>query len=122
MGKKLSELKNEDMLIIKNTGIGDIVLSKEEFVDNLDYYGEISRLFTKTYTTIKYQATIAAREMLEKAIENEAKNIEENWGWDIKKCITEEDINDIQKVLDRILSRNSTNICYKENELVEFDL
>ncbi len=28
MVKKLSELKNEDMLFIKNTGSGDIVLSK----------------------------------------------------------------------------------------------
>lgn len=121
MSKKLSELKNEDMLIVKNTGIGDIVLSKDELVDNLDYYGEISRLFDKIYTTTKYEVNIDARKMLENAIENESENMYENWEDDIQKAITDEDVKEIQKVVDRILSRNC-NLCYIQDEKVEFDI
>ena len=42
MVKKLSELKNEDMLFIKNTGSGDIVLSKGQLVENV-----IDRILSK---------------------------------------------------------------------------
>lgn len=37
--------------------------------------------------------------------------------------LKDEDIEDLQKVVDRILSRSeSTNICYIEDEKVEIDL
>ncbi|MDZ4994449.1 GTP-binding protein [Clostridium perfringens] len=122
MSKKLSELKNEDMLIIKNTGSEDIVLSKNELVENLDHYRKISdNLEENIYTTIQYKANIQAWDMLEIAIDNESENMYECWDFDIKRAITDEDIEEIQKVIDRILSKGS-NICYIENEKVEFDL
>ncbi|WP_283690353.1 GTP-binding protein [Clostridium perfringens] len=122
MAKKLSELKNEDMLIIKNTGIGDIVLSKDELVENLDHYRKRSdNLEENIYTTIQYKANIQAWDMLEIAIDNECENMYECWDFDIKRAITDEDIEEIQNVIDRILSKGS-NISYIENEKVEFDL
>lgn len=122
MSKKLSELKNEDMLIIKNTGSGDIVLSKDELVENLDHYRKISdKLEENIYTTIQYKANIKAWDMLEIAIDNESENMYEFWDFDIKRAITDEDIEEIQNVIDRILSKGS-NISYIENEKVEFDL
>ncbi|PWW90745.1 GTP-binding protein [Clostridium perfringens] len=122
MGKKLSELKNEDMLIVKNTGSGDIVLSKEELVENLDHYRKRSdNLEENIYTTIQYKVNIKAWDMLEIAIDNESENMYEFWDFDIKRAITDDDIEEIQNVIDRILSKGS-NISYIENEKVEFDL
>lgn len=122
MSKKLSELKNEDMIIIKNIGIGDIVLSKDELVENLDHYRKRSdNLEENIYTTIQYRANIKAWDMLEIAIDNESENIYECWDFDIKRAITDEDIEEIQTVIDRILSKGS-NTSYIENEKVEFDL
>ncbi|EGT0000333.1 GTP-binding protein [Clostridium perfringens] len=122
MVKKLSELKNEDMLIIKNTGSRDIVLSKGELVENLDHYRKRSdNLGENIYTTIQYKANIQAWDMLEIAIDNESENMYECWDFDIKRVITDDDIEEIQNVIDRILSKGS-NISYIENEKVEFDL
>ncbi|EDT14237.1 hypothetical protein [Clostridium perfringens] len=122
MCKKLSEIKNDDMLIIKNTGSGDIVLSKDELVQNLDYYRETSNnLEENIYTTIQYKANIQALDMLEIAIDNESENMYECWDFDIKRAITDDDIEEIQNIIDRILSKGS-NISYIENEKVEFDL
>ena len=122
MSKKLSELKNEDMIIIKNIGIGDIVLSKDELVENLDHYRKRSdNLEENIYTTIQYRANIKAWDMLEIAIDNESENMYECWDFDIKRAITDEDIEEIQTVIDRILSKGS-NTSYIENEKVEFDL
>lgn len=122
MSKKLSELKNEDMIIIKNIGSGDIVLSKDELVENLDHYRKRSdNLEENIYTTIQYRANIKAWDMLEIAIDNESENMYECWDFDIKRAITDEDIEEIQTVIDRILSKGS-NTSYIENEKVEFDL
>lgn len=122
MSKKLSELKNEDMLIIKNTGSGDIVLSKDELVENLDHYRKRSdNLEENIYTTVQYKANIKAWDMLEIAIDNESENMYECWDFDIKRAITDEDIEEIQTVIDRILSKGA-NTSYIENEKVEFDL
>ncbi|EDT23154.1 hypothetical protein [Clostridium perfringens] len=122
MCKKLSEIKNDDMLIIKNTGSGDIVLSKDELVQNLDYYRETSNnLEENIYTTIQYKANIQAWDMLEIAIDNESENMYECWDFDIKRTITDDDIEEIQNIIDMILSKGS-NISYIENEKVEFDL
>ena len=122
MSKKLSELKNEDMLIVKNTGGGDIVLTKEDLINDLDYYKGISNnLQENIYTTIQYKANIQAYDMLEVEIENESERMYECWDFDIKRAITDDDLEEIQKVIDRILSRVS-NICYTEDKKVEFDL
>ena len=113
--RSLSEIKNDDMIIIKNTGSGDIVLIKEELVQNLDYYRKTSNnLEENIYTTIQYKANIQAWDILEIAIDNESENMYECWDFDIN-------IEEIQNIIDRILSKGS-NISYIENEKVEFDL
>lgn len=115
MSKKLSELKDEDMLIIDGT-----VRSKEDFLNELEFYKyEVD----KVYTATQYKAHIDAWDMLEGALENEYQNMYEDWFDNILSDVTEEDIKDIQSILDRILSRNeSTNICYTEDEIVEVDI
>ncbi|PVE16825.1 GTP-binding protein [Clostridium perfringens] len=116
MSKKLSELKNEDMLIIDGT-----VMSKEDLLNDFEFY--IENHGNEIYTTTKYKANIDAWDMLESALENEYQNMHEEWFDNIVSDVTDEDIKDIQSILDRILSRSeSTNICYTEDEKVEIDL
>lgn len=114
--KRLSELKDEDMLIIDGT-----VMPKEDFIRDFKHYKSIA---DKVYTTTQYKANIDAKDMLDDALEREYENnMYEGWFDNIVSDITEEDIKDIQSILDRILSRSeSTNICYTEDEKVEIDL
>lgn len=114
--KELSQLKDEDMLIVDGT-----VMPKEDFIRDFKYYKSIA---DKVYTTTQYKANIDAKDMLDDALEREYENnMYEGWFDNIVSDITEEDIKDIQSILDRILSRSeSTNICYTEDEKVEIDL
>lgn len=116
MSKKLSELKDEDMLIVDGT-----VMPKEDFIRDFKYYKSIA---DKVYTTTQYKAHIDAKNMLEDAFEREYdNNMYEGWFDNIVSDVTEEDIKDIQSILDRILSRSeSTNICYTEDKKVEIDI
>ncbi|MDU1255849.1 MAG: GTP-binding protein [Clostridium perfringens] len=114
--KRLSELKDEDMLIVDGT-----VMPKEDFIRDFKYYKSIA---DRVYTTNQYKAHIDARDMLEDAFEREYENnMYEGWFDNIVSDVTEEDIKELQKIVDRILSRSeSTNICYIEDEKVEIDL
>lgn len=115
MIKKLSELKDEEMLIVDG-----YVMSKEDFLNDFKFYkNEVD----KVYTTTQYKAHIDAWDMLESALESEYDNMYEGWLDNIVSDVNDEDIKDIQDILDRILSKSeSTNICYTEDEKVEVDL
>ena len=110
--KKLSELKNEDMLMV-----GDDVISKEDLLEDLEYYKD-----KEVFTTEKYYARVDAFDMLENAFEYESDNMYEEWFDYIMEDITNEDIEEIQAILNRILHRNGRNFCYIENEKIEIDI
>ncbi|MGL6184755.1 MAG: GTP-binding protein [Clostridium chrysemydis] len=117
MNKKLSELKDEDMLIVN----GYDVVSKEDFLNDFQFYKNNTE---RVYTTTQYKAHIDAKDMLEDALEREYENnMYEGWFDNIVNDATEDDIKELQKIVDRILSRNeSSNICYIEDEIVEVDI
>lgn len=115
MSKKLSGLKDEDMLIVDG-----YVMSKEDFLNDFKFY---KNKVDKVYTTTQYKAHIEAWDMLESALESEYDNMYEGWLDNIVSDVNDEDIKDIQDILDRILSKSeSTNICYIEDEKVEIDI
>lgn len=114
--KKLSELKDEDMIIVN----GYDVVSKEDFLNDFEFYKNKAN---RVYTTTQYKANVNAEYMLEDALEREYNNMYEDWFDHILNDVTEEDVKDLQKVVDRILARSKpTNICYLEDEKVEIDL
>ena len=115
MGTKLSELKDEDMLLVDGC-----VVPKEDFIRDFKYYK--SRI-DRVYTTTQYKANVNAKYMLEDAFEREYNNMYEDWFDNILNDVTEEDIKELQEIVDRILRRNeSTNICYIEDEKVIVDI
>ncbi|MBS6504680.1 MAG: GTP-binding protein [Clostridium sp.] len=112
MSIKLSELKNDDMLLVGE----NLVISKEDFVKKIkEHEGK------EVYTTTEYKASIDAKDMLESAIDCEASNMYEDWEYDVWDDITEEDINELQNVIDRILGE-SRNIAYIADSKVEIDI
>lgn len=116
---KLSELNNKEMLFI-----GDTVTTKEDFLGDFEYFKNVTKdIQNEVYTTTIYTAYMDARQMLESAIEREAEHMHESWSYDIVNDITEQDIEDIQLVIDRILKRNEDcNICYQSDRQVELDI
>lgn len=109
---KLSELKNDDMLLVGE----NFVISKEDFVKELtEHTGE------KVYTTTEYKANINAKNMLECAIDCEASNMYEDWEYDIWDDISEQDITELQNIVDKILN-SSRSICYIADKEVEIDI
>lgn len=112
MSIKLSELKNDDMLLVGE----NYLISKEDFVKAIEEYRD-----KEVYTTTKYRASIDAKDMLESAIDCEAYNMYEEWEYDVWDDITEEDINELQNVIDRILGK-SRNIAYIVDKKVEIDI
>lgn len=109
---KLSELKNDEMLLIGE----NYVISKEDFIKEIHEHTD-----KEVYTTREYRASINAKYMLESAIECEADNMYEDWETDVWEDITKEDINELQMIIDRILS-GSRNICYIAYKRVEIDI
>ena len=107
---KLSKLKDDEMLIVDMGSYGHVI-SKEDYLNEIEEHQGC-----KVYTSNKYKASIDAYDMLESAIECEYQNMYEDWDIEIKQ-----DIEDMQKILDRILSR-SDNISYTEKEQVEIDM
>lgn len=112
---KLSELKDDEMLIVDMGSYGQVI-SKEDYLNEIEEHRGY-----KVYTSNKYKASIDALDMIESAIEREYQNMYEDWDIEIRQDTTKEDIEDIQIVLDRILSR-SDNISYTEKEQVEIDM
>lgn len=111
---KLSELKNNEILLIEDDY--NSIMSKEDYLEDLENYKEY-----EVYTTTEYKASIDAKDMLESAIECEAFNMYEDWEYDVWDDITEEDINELQNVIDRILGE-SRNIAYIADNKVEIDI
>ena len=112
MNVKLSELNNDDMLLVGE----NLVISKEDFVKEIKEHKD-----KEVYTTTKYRASIDARSMLEDAIECESQEMYEYWEYDIWNDITKEDIREIQLILNRIFNRDS-NISYRADKRVEIDI
>lgn len=112
MSIKLSELKNENMLLVGE----NIIISKEDYINEIQEH-----IGKQVYTTTAYRANINAKRMLEDAIECEADNMHEDWESDVWDDITEEDIKELQNILDRILSRSS-NVSYTADKKVEIDI
>lgn len=112
MSIKLSELKNENMLLVGE----NIIISKEDYINEIQEH-----IGKQVYTTTEYRASIDAKSMLEDAIESESQEMYEDWEYDVWDDITEEDIKELQNILDRILSRSS-NVFYTADKKVEIDI
>lgn len=109
---KLSSLNNDDMLLVGE----NLVMSKEDYIKEMhEHKGE------EVYTTTKYRAVIDARDMLESAIDCEASNMYEDWEYDVWNDVTEEDIDELQIIVDEILSR-SASVSYITDKKVYVDL
>ena len=106
---KLSELKNDDMLLVGE----NLIISKEDYMKEMrEHEGE------SVYTTTKYKANIDAKCMLETAIDNEACNMYEDWECDVWEDITEKDITELQNILDRILSESRSTSYIKSKKVI----
>ena len=110
---KLSDLKNDDMLLV-----GEHVLSKEDYITDMDEYKG-----KRVYTTTQYKASLDAKDILEDAIAREADDMYDDWEDSIWSDITDEDISEIQAILDRIINKNSSsNISYVAVDEVIIDI
>ena len=109
---KLSELKNDEMLLVGE----NLVIEKEDFVKEIE-----SHRGKEVYTTTEYRASINAKSMLEDAIEREADNMYEGWEEDIWNDISVIEIDDLQNVINKILS-GCGNVSYIPDKRVEIDI
>ena len=116
---KLSELKDDEMLLV-----GETVMSKSDLLNELADNKSCDIKNPEVFTTIKYNAHIDANDMLDSALEYEYQNnMYEDWYPNVCDSITEEDIKELQAIVDRILERNKEyNISYQANEQVEIDM
>jgi neutral trehalase len=111
---KLSTLSKDTIVLVEKNSIIDTV---SDILEDLENYKT-----KKIYTITEYHAKFDARRILDDAIENQQENgMYEDWDDSIRSDITQEDINDLQIIFDRILSRSS-NIAYEADKLIEIDL
>lgn len=117
MNIKLSELKNDDRLVV-DIGTYYLVISKENYIRNIKKFEG-----KEVFTTKQYKASINAKDMLEKAIDYEASNMYKGWKYDIWDNITEEDINELQNVINKIFDKigKYINTAYSADKKVEID-
>lgn len=110
---KLSTLSKDTIVLVDgNININTV----EDILEDLEgFRGK------QVYTTTEYRASFDAESILNDAIENEYQNMYEDWDESIQSDITQEDINDLQIIFDRILSRSS-NIAYEADKLIEIDM
>lgn len=113
---KLSTLKENEILVV---GDQYQLMTKEELITNIDEFKEMN-----VYTLGIHYATLNAKDMLKNVIKNEeCDNMYEEWGNLIWKDITDRDINQIQKILDRILKKSpKQNIACYQDKQVEIDI
>lgn len=108
---KLSELKDEIVLMDENSRCYTVKEAKNDLSINGNFY-----------VTTEYQASVDARDVLETAIENEYGNMYEDWNELVLDDITDEDVERIQAVLDDIFNRNKEqNTAYYQDEKVDMD-
>ena len=113
---KLSELKDKDYVIVN----GDNMITKEDILENVEYYKD-----KEMYTAKKEYIGVDVSNMLECEFEHIESSRESYEGWydDICEEITDQDIEDIEKVIRRILNRDpKKSYCFKEDEKIEFDI
>lgn len=93
--------------------------SVENILEDLDNYR-----YEDIYTTTEFHASFNAKEIMDMAIEDVSVNgMYEDWDDSINADVTNEDIEDLQKIFDRILARNpSSNIAYNSDKLIEIDM
>lgn len=115
---KLSYLKDDEMLLINN----ETVLTKKEFLEQ--FKTEEERYKCKVQTTkIYHTVNFNAKNMLDKFINEESKSMHKEWKDYIKSNITEDEINEVQAVFDKISERNKEyNISYLGDMEVEIDI
>lgn len=113
---KLSTLSKETIVFIK--GVVH-VQTVEDILEDIDSYRN-----EEIYTTKEHHASFDAESIIETAIEDEYNNgMYEDWIDSIREDVTKEDIDDLQKIFDRILARSpSSNIAYEADELIEIDM
>lgn len=113
---KLSTLSEDDNVIVDGEYF---IKTVSEILEEIEGYKD-----RDLYTVVKHPASFNAKDIIEDAIETEYNNgMYEDWDDFIRAEVTDEDINDIQKILDRILSRNpNANIAYQPYKLIEVDI
>lgn len=113
---KLSALSEDTKIIVDGESFTMEVLDVLEEIEDYRH--------RDLYTAIEHYATFNAKDIIDDAIENEYCNgMYENWDDFIRADVEEKDIEDIQKILDRILSRNpNANIAYMQDKLIEIDI
>lgn len=112
---KISTLPQDAILIVEGSST---IVTVAEVVRDIEEYRN-----SEIYTTTANHASFDARHVLDTIIENECDNMYEDWDESIKSDIKQEDIDELQKILDRILSRDpSSNIAYYQDKLVEIDV
>lgn len=113
---KISSLSMDDVVSIE--GYTEVV-TVAEILSDLEYYKE-----KEMYTTIPHYAAFNAEEIIDIAIEEVyCSGMYEDWDERINDDISKEDIEDMQKIFDRILARNpSQNIAYQSDKLIEIDV
>ena len=115
--KKLSELDMQTILWVDFDGyIG--IMTKEELIKELNIIKQEGK---KVYTTFEYEANINAQYVIEGAIEQEGQYMYEDWDLETMGDVTNEDIEDMQKIFDRILNRGNRK-SYSTSDLVEIDM
>lgn len=112
---KLSELKDDDMILVINiisynkylTTVGEF---KSEYHTK---YIEDKQL--EIYSTETVYAIFKARAML--------KGTTKHWDKGVWNNILEQDIDDVQAILDKIVARNPSDyVAYQMDELLEIDI
>ena len=112
---KLSELKDDEILLINN----ETVLTKKEFLEQFKTKEKIDKCKVQT-TTIYHTVNFNAKDMLDKFINEESKSMHKEWKDYIKSDISEDEINEVQAVFDRIMERNKEyNVSYLGDGEVE---
>lgn len=113
---KLSALKKETIVLVDDEYHINTV---SEILEDLEEYR-----YKDIYTTTEHHASFDAKCIMDLAIEDEYNNgMYEDWDNSISSDVTKEDIEDLQKIFDRILARNpSLNIAYEPDKLIEIDI
>jgi len=112
---KLSTLSKDEIVIVERYTLINTI---EDILEDIPSYRN-----KNVYTTIPRNASFNARYIIDNAIEDEYQDMYEEWYQSIKDDVTKEDIEEIQAIFDRILSRNPTqNIAYDTDKLIEFDI
>ncbi|PYG88482.1 hypothetical protein LY28_01331 [Ruminiclostridium sufflavum DSM 19573] len=113
---KISELEKDDVVLVEGNYTVNTV---EDILNDLELYKD-----KEIYTTTTIYAKFDAKEILEAAIEDEQCNgMYDDWDYNIKADITEEDISELQVIFDRILARHpGANFAYEPDQLIEIDV